>query len=717
MKLFFIHCLLFSTFLLFSQATISGKVLDEKGNPVEGVNVFIEGTYDGGATNQFGEFHFTTTVIGDQYFIISFISYEKIREMISVGSFKSKTFRLLDSVNSLDTVVINAGTFEAGDNSRISVLKALDIVTTAGSPGDIVSALQTLPGTQMVGESGRLFVRGGEADETQTYIDGVRVAQPYSVTTNGIPSRGRFSPFLFKGMSFSTGGYSAEYGEALSSVLLLSSIDEPDQEKTEISLMTVGLGLSNTQKRSKSSFSFNMAYTDLAPYQSLIEERIDWNKPYQSLSGETVYRYQFNEGLLKIYTAFNVARFDLNQEDINNSKKVRVDLNNTNLYFNGTYKGHFGEGWGITSGLSYGYNHNKKNIEDNGINEGEYTVHLKLKLSKNFSERIKFTFGGDYFSTKFDEDYFQKNGLTFNHGYQNTIGAFYVESDLFFSKKLATKIGLRASNNNLLQEFAVSPRVSLAYKLNKKNQLSLAYGDFIQTPKQNYLKYTKNLDSERTIHYILNYLYNKEGQTFRAEVYYKKYNDLVKYDTQIIAYNSQFNNDGNGFAKGLDLFWRDNYNLKNTDYWISYSYINTKRDFRNYPRTVTPDFVANHTFSVVGKYWVSTLKSQFGATYSYTSGRPYNDPNKLNFMTGKTKDYNNLSLNCAYLVSAQKIIYFSVSNVLGVKNIFGYDYADKPDSSGTFKSQIIAPTADRFFFIGFFWTISSDKKSNQLDNL
>jgi len=142
-----------------------------------------------------------------------------------------KTIKLKESVNTLDAVVITAGTFDAGEKARVSVLKPLDIVTTAGSNANIVAALQTLPGTQTVGEDGRLFVRGGEADETQTFVDGIRVAQPYGSTTQNLPTRGRFSPFLFSGMSFSTGGYSAEYGEALSSVLLLNTKEEETQEK------------------------------------------------------------------------------------------------------------------------------------------------------------------------------------------------------------------------------------------------------------------------------------------------------------------------------------------------------------------------------------------------------------------------------------------------------------------------------------------------------
>ncbi|WP_396191709.1 carboxypeptidase-like regulatory domain-containing protein [Flavobacterium sp.] len=235
----------------FSQTTISGKVVDEKNNAIAGANIFIDGTYDGATSNENGEFTFTTSETGTKILVISFLSNETVKTSIEIENYQNKTFKLKESMNSLDVVVINAGTFEAGDKSKNTVLKPLDIVTTAGSNGDIVSALQTLPGTQTVGESGRLFVRGGESDETQTYVDGIRVAQPFGSTTQNLPTRGRFSPFLFSGISFSTGGYSAEYGEALSSVLLLNTADMATENKTDISFMTVGLGVANTQKWKK----------------------------------------------------------------------------------------------------------------------------------------------------------------------------------------------------------------------------------------------------------------------------------------------------------------------------------------------------------------------------------------------------------------------------------------------------------------------------------
>ncbi len=713
MKFIFNLTILLLTFSTFAQTVISGKILDEKKQPVPTANIFIEGTYDGTSSDEKGNFSFETTATGNQTIVVSFLSYETTNQIINVPNAKNLTLILRESVNTLDAVTISAGNLDSGEKSRVSVLKPLDIVTTAGSNANIVSALQTLPGTNNVGESGRLFVRGGEADETQTYVDGLRVGQPYGASANNTPARGRFSPFLFSGANFSTGGYSAEYGEALSSVLLLPTKDEADTDKTEMAFMTVGLGLGRTKKWAKSSLSFNTSYINLKPYQLLVPQRLDFNKPFQSASGESVFRYQFANGLLKIYTAFDAQSLDINQEDVNQIPKVRFALNNNNLYFNSSYKGNFGEKWQITTGFAYGYAENKIGIDATKINNFENTSHLKFKLRKSFSERFKLSFGADFFKTRWNENF----NVVFRNKYEENIVATYAEADVFLSKKMAFKAGIRATNNYFIDEFAIAPRFSLGYKIAKNSQFSLAYGIFTQAPRQEYLKFSNDFVNEKTSHYILNYQYNKEGQTLRLEAYYKDYRDLVKFNTPTSQFNLVFNNSGNGFAKGLELFWRDNKNIKNLEYWVSYSYIDTERNYRNFSESVTPNFVSKHNVSLVTKYWINDWKSQIGFTTSVQSGRPYNNPNELKFMNSKTPFYQDLSFNWAYLLTTQKILYFSMTNVLGANQIFGYDYARNPNSNGVFVRREINPLASRFFFLGFFWTISKDKKDNQLRNL
>jgi hypothetical protein len=373
--------------------------------------------------------------------------------------------------------------------------------------------------------------------------------------------------------------------------------------------------------------------------------------------------------------------------------------------------------WQLFTGLSYGYNSTKTGINVDDDESSENASHMKLKLRKNFSDRFKLSVGADYFITKFNEDFRDDDGPDFNVGYDANIAAAFTEADIFFSKKFAAKAGIRLSNNSLLQETVLSPRVSLAYKISKRGQFSFAYGEFSEAPKVDYLKFSDfhRFDSERASHYILNYQYSRERQTLRAEAYLKDYRDLVKFSGT--GTDTEFNNTGSGYAQGIDLFWRDGKSVKNLEYWISYSYIDTQRDYRDFPEMATPGFVASHSLSVVTKYWINEWRSQVGFTNSFSSGRPYTNPNEGGFLADKTRTYNSLSFNWAYLLSAQKILYFSVSNVLGYENVFGYEYADMAGTNGKYDRMPITPTADRFFFVGFFWTISDDKKSNQLDNL
>src|SRR5690606_31801703 len=241
-----------------------------------------------------------------------------------------------------------------------------------------MAALQTLPGTATIQEDGRLFVRGGAAGETQVFIDGLRVFQPFAPTVGNVPTRGRFSPFLFKGINFSTGGYSAEFGQALSSVLLLTTTDMPLQEKTDISLMSVGAGLGHTEIWGERSLSVNVSYINLAPYQALLPaaQGVRWKRPYESLSGEAVFRSQGKRGLFKMYSGFGHTDLDLEQEDINASGPVPIALDNDNLYLNTSYRHFFGNHWRLGGGASMAWDWEGAAMGEEGLDARQRATHL-----------------------------------------------------------------------------------------------------------------------------------------------------------------------------------------------------------------------------------------------------------------------------------------------------------------------------------------------------
>ncbi|MEO2069957.1 MAG: TonB-dependent receptor [Zunongwangia sp.] len=713
----FLLATIFSAQSLLAQHEISGIITDKKQQPVVGANIYIKGTYDGAVSEENGQFVFTSEKTGTQILVISFLSFETKEISGEINDFKNLQIQLVEKFDALNAVIINAGNFEAGTASEASVLKPLDIVTTAGSVGNIIAALETLPGTQSVGEDGRLFVRGGDASETQTFIDGLRVAQPYNASVRNIPSRGRFSPYLFKGMSFSTGGYSAEYGNALSSVLVMDTQEKAEEDNTELSFMSLGLGIGKTKNWEKSSITLNASYVNLGPYQSLIDQNIKFDKPFQSIAGEAVFRNQFENGLLKVYTAYDYSSFTVEQP-IDGASQT-VDLKNNNFYMNSSYQHSLGNKWHLFGGISYGNSQNDINLENEEnaeiVDDTENSFHLKTKLSKRFTDKIKLNFGAEYFNTNFNQ-YYQTDTGDFEPNYTSGLFSVFTETDVYFTQNLAAKVGVRTTRDALLEKVYVSPRLSLAYRIDENQQISTAYGNFRQQVGQDYLKFNQDLFQQQAAHYILNYQFSKASTTLRAEAYFKKYRDLLTYTGDEITYDSNFGNNGSGYAKGIDIFWRDGH-LKNLDYWVSYSFIDSKRKYQNYPEKVTPNYVANHNVSIVSKYWVQSLRSQAGFTYNFNSGRPYNNPNTSNFMSEKTSSYHSLNFNWAYLLNKQQILYVSVSNILGTKNVFGYDYSNTPNASGKYTAKAIRPTADRFFFVGFFWTISDNKKRNQLDQL
>lgn len=703
---------------LFAQTKISGNVTDEKGEPIPGANVSIKDTYDGASTDGNGVFQFSTSETGAQVVIVTFVGYKTFEQKLLLqGDAINLTISLKEMINELEAVTITAGAFTASDESRRTVFKALDIATTAGATADIAGALNTLPGTQKVGESGRLFVRGGEGNETKTFIDGMVVLDAYAPSAPNTPSRGRFLPFMFKGTSFSTGGYSAEYGQALSSALALDSKDKQETTRTDVGILSVGGDVSHTQVWDRSSLAGKIQYTNISPYYNLINQYLDWKEPFTSLEGSAAFRKEFGStGMLKAYGNFNSSRFSLYEYEIADpTQKHLLQVENDYQYVNAFYKEALSDDWTLRGGLSYTSIANKSSLGTNQANESERGIHAKAVAEGSVSDRVELKTGVEVIARTYDQELSSSLSpgslpLTFDE----VITAGFAEADLYASNSFVTRLGARAEYNSLLKQVSIDPRISLGYKTGEQGQFSLAYGTFRQSPKNEWLRMNNNLNSEKAQHYILNYQHIDNNRTFRVETYYKQYEDLIKFTT---GSEPLSNNTGNGYAQGVELFWRDRETFEKVDYWVSYSYLDTKREYLNYPTEVMPSFASTHNFSVVYKHFISVLKTQFGATYSYSSPRPYNNPNEDKFMNGRTPSYQDLSINISYLPTPNIIIHASCTNVLGRNNIFGYQYAVTSDVNGVYASRPITQPAKNFLFLGVFITLSKDKGTNQLPSL
>jgi len=723
MKQIFITCLflILSTTLLSAQSQLKGTISNVNGQPIIGANIYILDSYDGTASSADGKFSFNTEKNGEQILVASAVGYQDFQERINIDQ-QSKAIIIILQVETkrLDDLVITAGVFDASDEKKSVVLKPLDIVTTAGATADIPGVLNTLPGTQTVGETGRLFVRGGDDSETKNYIDGIMVTSPYGLSPNNIPSRMRFSPFLFSGTTFSTGGYSAEYGQALSGTLNLKTDDEALQTQTDLSFMTVGGGVAHTQKWEKNSIFLETFYTDLTPYYWLIPQQTDWDRAPQSWQNTIMFRQKVgSQGNLKIFYSGEVSKMDLYQPSyLDVSEQIRVDMSNQYHYLNANYKGILKKYWMVDAGISNTWSMDKVNMDYFSSEKALNNLHFKFTTIFDKGKVASLKIGSDVYQYNYRlSTRMSPENNTIKRDLIEVIPALYLESNIYFSNKFIGVIGGRWEYATLSKKTMISPRVSLAYKTGKFSQVSLATGLYHQRPNAQFLIYNDNLKDEKAVHYILNFQYSKDNRTFRAEIYYKDYDQLVKYERTGIADYENIRNTGNGHARGLDIFWRDNKTFRNVDYWLSYSYLDTKRLYKDYPVKSVPYFASRHNLSFVYKHFIEQIQTQVGLTYSYGSGRPYNDPNSDSFNAGTTPDYHDLSMNFSYLVKTNIIIHFSITNILGRDNIFGYQYSIIPDENGTFSSIPVCQPAKRFLFLGVFITLTKDKTANQLRNL
>ena len=742
--LFFILLICISD-LLSAQTTIAGKVTDKK-NPLIGVSITLKDTYDGATSDSSGKYSFKTSEKGEFILTATSVGYRPFEQTIKLEGKGILTIDIVlkEEVTELSAVVISAGTFEASDRKKAAaVLNPIDIVTTASAEGDVTGALKTLPGAQQVGESTGLFVRGGTAAETKIFIDGTLVNDFFQSSAPNIAGRGRFSPFLFKGTIFSTGGYSALYGQALSSALILESIDLPERASASLGVSVIGVngGYQSLSKNKKSSWGVSYAYTNLAPAFAVIKQQQDFSHSPELHNADANFRIKTSKtGMLKYYAYFNKSKFDFTTPSIDSLGYLdRFGLSNFNMYHNLSWKENIGKKWKMNAGVSYTLNEdkiqagmqdaNKNDVLLTGLEFKKFNLDLddnyfnaKLVLERRIKGISAIRFGSEYNYSKEKSLYTVYNGQQYGGTLEQNVKSFFAETDIYITNNLAAKIGGRLEQSSLIDKKNIAPRFSLAYKVSKQAQASLAYGIFYQNPESRYLPSPNNLVFMKATHYIAQYMKVTSMRTFRTEIFYKKYDNLIK--TGLLSgRDAAINNNGFGDAKGFEFFWRDKKTIKNLDYWISYSFLDAKRDFLNFPYAINPDFAAKHTASIVMKKFVQPWKMQFNAAYNYASGRPYYnirfDGSKYYFADmGRVQDYHNFSIAFNYLPKIGKpdaksfVVYvLQVSNAFYIKQVYGYEYS----YNGYRKEQVVPPSRI-FVYIGAFFSFGIDRTDDAVND-
>ncbi|MFT6997061.1 MAG: hypothetical protein ACJAQ4_000806 [Cryomorphaceae bacterium] len=209
--------------------TVRGFVYEEEtGEAVIFTNVFLKGTSIGASTDVNGYFSVTQIPEGQYTLMVTYLGYDTFSEEITVraGDITTEKIFLKKSSVQMQTVEISAERQERQTNVTMSVTKAtpkqIKQIPTIGATADLAQYLQVLPGVIFTGDQGgQLYIRGGSPIQNKVLLDGATIFNPFH-------SIGLFSVFdteVIKNADIYTGGFGAEYGGRISSIMDISTRD------------------------------------------------------------------------------------------------------------------------------------------------------------------------------------------------------------------------------------------------------------------------------------------------------------------------------------------------------------------------------------------------------------------------------------------------------------------------------------------------------------
>ncbi|MGH2574273.1 MAG: TonB-dependent receptor [Ignavibacteria bacterium] len=684
-------------------AKISGKITDSNNKPLFGANVVIEGTIEGATADSAGIFEFETSLTGKYTLIITAIDYKEKRQGINLESAKTieVSVKLSKSEVVTDEILVTASSYTSGEHSKVT-LTPLEIVRIPGADADLYRALTTFPGSNQVDEGSRLTVRGGDASEVLTILDQASLYHPFIFDNDfNSSSYSTVNPWGLRGINFSSGGFSAKFGNVLSAVLDLKTYEVPQGTGAFLffglaNASASGVFLSNDKKLGA---TFDIYSTFLEPYFK-INGRLgaDYSPiPVARGIGGTLSYKLSQKTYLKYYADYNYDK---------------VGIRNTSPSYDGYYNSQtktyftnlkFSTGFSPTSFLNAGlsYSNHTKDVKYGILDNAAKDIYSKLRIdfTKQLSKKVDLNAGAEY---EYNEGKFNGTVPQYSYNLRSDAPAFeinsktitgrvggYLETQLKLSKKFFIIAGLRTDYHTLSKNANFDPRISLGFNIAKDNVIRAAAGLYHQYPALQYYaqSFDKKLKPEQAVHYILGYELNKMNGLllFRVEAYYKDYKNLVLFDSTNFLYNSN----GSGDAKGVDVFLKSKITNKYSA-WISYAYTDSKRKQYEAVEKTSADYDITHSLTTVASYNV-TDNLVVGMTYRISTGKPYTPINDGIFDSTqnvyipvyglKNSDrfptYQRVDVNAQYIFSLFgkfAVGVFALNNVFNQRNLYDYTY-------------------------------------------
>ena len=741
-KVVFLIFSLVSTFQIFAQVgSIRGFVYEESsGEPAMFSNVVLDGTKIGTVTDANGFFNLSQVPVGTYTINVSYIGFDAISSSVEVipNKINNEKFYLKESSIQLNTIQLSAERQEAKTSVNTSVVKltskSLKKLPSIGGEPDIAQFLQVIPGVVFTGDQGgQLYIRGGAPIHNAVLLDGM-------ILYNAFHSIGLFSVFdtdVIKTADVYTGGFSAEYGGRISSVVDIKTRDGNKKRLTgKVAASTFGgklllEGPLFKQKENGAGSSFILSaktsYIDQTS-QSIYSYIGDEGLPYSFLdiygkvsfsgsNGSKINLFGFNYGDDVAYTS--LTNFNWKSTGFG-SNFVLIPSGSTML---------------VEGNFAYSnYNTEQSNPSTRPKKSSIGGFNMGLDFTSFLSGDNQMKYGLEVLGFSNSLSFYNPSNIELAHNDNTTEFAVFAKYK-HVGTRLLFEPSIRYHSYTSLGESSLEPRFGLKYNITERLRLKSSAGLFSQNLVavttgrevvnlfQGFISSTTNLPAnlngeERTSylqkakHLIVGLeLDLNEKWTVNIEGYVKDFGQLINLnrnkiyedDTQNDAIADELKKDfvvESGLAKGIDFLIK--YNDQTTSLWMVYSLGKvTKTDaFETY----APHFDRRHNLNIVAsrifgedKSWTFDMRWNYGSGFPFTETQGYYE--NINFEDGINTDIteSNGDIGIHYAdynrgqmpdyhrldVSIKKKITFSknsimettlsISNLYDRANIFYYD--------------------------------------------
>ena len=374
---------LMSALGMMAQVKISGKVVDDAGHPIEFATVRILGTTLGVNTNEKGFYEMNVPKNDTIMVEFSCLGYSTItRQLIKPEGSVTLNPKLYEKTQELTEVTVTE--YKKQTNAMQGIDVSQSSITPSASGNAVENVLTTMAGVSSKNEmSSQYMVRGGSYDENSVYINGIEVYRPQLISSGQQEGLSIINGDMVQKVEFSTGGFNAEYGDKMSSVLDITYRD-PEAFEGSVSASLQGGSLMLGYGTKKFSMMHGARYKRNSSLLGSLESKGEYDPQYFDYQTYMVLKPsdKFRVSFLGNVSLNNYRFVPVNRET---SFGTSTNAKSFKVYFDGQEKDKFYTYFGA---LSLNYRLNKGNdftLQASGYQTNElvaYDIHGEYWLDE-----------------------------------------------------------------------------------------------------------------------------------------------------------------------------------------------------------------------------------------------------------------------------------------------------------------------------------------------